>query len=354
MIFKLFYIFIFILSSCQTIPLFAALPIDNTPPWDASGRYGLEMVNDCNTTKHSIGISGCAFKISELGGNLITNQMWSGSIGFTSYYCNNFTAPVLSSEVNTFQIRDMYNSQIRKSCSFSVVQKVRDGKFISDNTITGRFFIKILPEYGYGKLKFSIKDEVFDGVGWYQRKALTSDAIIKVYPKSNSGIFTITCGNDEPLPTGTPGTEPTPMATPTGPRVIKRINYNESPFEVTLNSNEICDYEMVAVNAEPTGDGSDVESATYIHHVIAKYTRDLSAPAVQLKKGKIKFTFNDADISGKKPVVYSVQVDSLKKWKINSAEIADTKDTYIVKALTPSLRFFYGEYNKANKKWLIK
>jgi len=329
--------FFLLMVSCGTAPT------DGSPSYDTANRFSVEMKNDCNTAKHSVGISGCAFKISEIGGNLTLPSLWSGNIGFTSYNCKNISAVATNNSDNIFQIKDMYNAGNQQSCSFGITRTIRDGKFISDDTMIGRFFIKILPDISaYAPLNFSIGNDTFNGVGWYQKKTDGADAVLQIKPTTPKGKFTVACGEVQ-----------SEISSSLEPKIIYRTDYTSTPFLVKLESNIICDYEMVAVNEIPGDDGIIIESATYIHEV-QQYTKDITVPVVAIKSNQIGFTFNDQDVSGNKPVVYAVQIDNTKFLGTNTGKVPNIKDKYIVKGITPALRYFYGEYTVSTKSWLVQ
>lgn len=320
---------ILMLIACDTIG------IDGTPPWDVADRLGLEMVNDCNLTKHSIGLSGCSFHINDIGGNLTLPSLWSGTIGLTSYSCKSITAIANSSADNIFAVKDLYTAN-GHSCSFELTRNLREGDLVSDNTLKGRFFIKILPVKGYSNLRFNVGQNSFNGVGWYQRKYQTEDAVLVIKPRSSSGMFTITCSKNNE-----------------DPAIVYRNEYTTSPFEVKLDSIDSCDYEMVAVNYESTGEDNEVESATYVHHVVENYTRDISIPYVTVRNNKVSFTFTDKDVDGRLPIIAGVQVNNTKFIKAHIGTMPISQ-SFIVKAITPSLRFFYGKYDYMNHKWYVE
>jgi hypothetical protein len=53
--------YFFSLSGCAVLTAGCdEIPVDPTPVWSLANRYALEMANDCNSSNHSLGISGCA------------------------------------------------------------------------------------------------------------------------------------------------------------------------------------------------------------------------------------------------------------------------------------------------------
>lgn len=331
---NLFLVLTLLLTGCGS-----SLSVDGSPAWDLAGRYGIEMVNDCNTTKLSIGLGGCAFKESELGGNLRLPSLWTGSLSFVAYGCKNFTQAATSTADNVIQIRDMYTATDHKNCVFDIERSVREGTIISDRSLLGRFGIKIISNNAYAmKLKFAANNEMFDGIGWYQRRTtqpntlrsnITSmtDAILTIYPTGQKGLFTAKCGTD----------------------TVLNQQYTSSPFTVNLDSMVNCDYEIGVTN----GDNRNIEEAMYMH-MVSKYTDDVSVPAVSIKSKKITFTFNDKDATGKKPVVVGVQIDTTKCFKTNKCTVLNTKPSYLVKGVTPGIRLFWGTYTVATNKWELK
>lgn len=314
-----------------------SLPVDGSMPWDLAGRFGIEMKNDCNISQHGIGLGGCAFRESELSGNLNITSLWNGSLSFVSYNCKNFTLAAASNADNVIQLRDMYTALNHKSCTFDIARSVSDGGITLDRSLLGRFGIKIIRdnEY-YAPLKFAVNDEMFNGIGWYQRNMVTPlnvyftdmrDATLTLYPNSERGSMSIRCGDKQ----------------------ILQQAYESSPIVIELNSSINCDYEIEVTH----GDNADIEEAMYMH-MVHKNTTNITVPAVRVKRGKIRFTFTDLDASGKDPVVVGVQVNTTKCVNTSECEVANTLPTYTVKAVTTAGRFFWGEYNVANNNWSTK
>jgi len=311
-------VFFFLLVSC------GSLATDGTPPWDLAGRFAIPMSVDCNIAKKNLGLSGCSFRQNQLGGNLTLPSLWSGDITFTSYNCKNLTVTANSSNDNVIQIRDLYTAPNNYSCSFQITRTIKEKDFVADNTMIGRFFIKIIPnDPFYSKLKFSLLDNEFDGVGWFQSKGQPINLTIKTM--SDKGVLYVTCGNREVL----------------------RQNYSSTKFDISLPIQK-CDYEINAVNYE----SGIKELATFMLE-IPKVTLDVTPPVVSSKSGKITFTFNEKDSSNKKPVVMGVIIDKTKCIKTNSCSVKYNKQFFTVMGMTPSLRLFYGVYNDYSKKWEV-
>ena len=321
-----------VLTGCGSIPT------DGSPPWSSANRYNIEMINDCNTAGNSInnpsiGLSGCAFTSGQVAGNLRLPSLWTGRITGTSYSCKNIAVDANSTNDNVFQIADLYTATNKQSCSFEFDRSVKDGNFTSDAIMKGRFFIKIIPDSPYySKLKFSIADEVFTGVGWYQKKTDTPEfsgnaPVLKVYPTGNKGLIKISCD----------GT------------LLQSVPFTAKPVDVTIDSNESCDLEIVVDNY----DVSKVDLGTFIQEVNLR-TLDITTPVVTRKSKKITFTFNDKDITGKTKVVYGVRIDGTKCIEKSACTVADVKDVYIVKGYTLSLRSFWGIWRTSTGKWSIK
>lgn len=342
-IFLLISLFIFI-TNC------GSMPIDSTPSWDSSSRFALEMQSDCSSTPHTLGLSGCAMRASQLQGNIIFPALYYGQISMISSNCKNYSIAAGATD-SVVALKDLYNAQNKQSCSWEILRNIQsppqqfpdtinpfgDKTITSDNMLLGRFFLKILPESPYiSTLAFSVGDNTYSGIGFFQRLIGKQDAILTIQPKSKSGMFSITCGEG-----GTPA-------------VVYHQPYTSSPFTIALNSNINCDYEMMAVNAEPTGDGSDFETATYVHHVSTAPTVDITVPAVSKSGTNISFSFNDMDASGKNPVVYAVQIGNSTFIETNKGTVINNQGSYIVKGLTPSLRFFYGVYSMATQSWRVE
>ena len=306
------------------------LPVDGTPAWDTANRYAVEQVVDCNTTLHSVGLSGCAFKEDNVKGSLTLPALWTSALSFTSAQCTNFTLVGDAVNDNVIDLSRVGTSLEKSSCSYSITRSVTEKKMPWDRSAIGRFFLKIVPNSPYYTfLRFTTDDKnMFTGVGWHQRKFGKFDPVLKVYPSGKEGMFTMLCGSD----------------------IAVRMPYTTSPFEVTLNSEISCDYEMAAVNS----DNPYIEFATYMHEV-SQYTVDISAPSVTTSSKSITFTFNDKAIDGIAPAVIGVKID-------NGAPCTDTnkcksslgKPAYTVKAATAGARFFWGTYTVATQTWEVK
>lgn len=309
-----------------------SLPVDNTPPFDSANRFAMLIRNDCNTTRESVGLAGCAFTEDQLSGNMILPVLWTGNIAATSQYCRNLAFPTNNISANILQLIDMYTSTQKQNCSFELTRTITDGDFTADRTMKGRFFIKVIPRnIYYHKMKFAIGKDSFSGVGWYQKKtdrlSLTgSDATLTIYPSGTRGVFSASCDGE----------------------TIFEYEYKTSPFTVNLQSEISCDYELSARSM----DSNNVDVATLMHEV-QLHTIDLTAPTVAIKKNKISFTFQDKDASGKNPVVYGLWVEQTPCKKTNSCSITHSKTRYFVQGFTLSARAFYGYYSTETKKWEI-
>lgn len=308
----------------------ATLPVDPTPPWSESNRYGMLLENDCNTVKKSIGLSGCAFPRGQINSNLFLPVLWTGNVVLTAQNCKNMTLPTDNSTRNIIQLVDLYTNPSGQSCGFEIVRTITDGDFQADKTMLGRFFIKIMPPGEYSKkMQFTIGKDSFQGVGWYQKK---SDALgllpiatqINIYPSGTKGTFRASCD-------GTP---------------LAEIQYTTRPFVFSFERDESCDLEMSARSS----DANEIDYGTLLWEVSTR-TIDLTPPAVAIKKGKITFSFNDKDASGKEPVVFGLWVDNIPCKKTNKCTVTNNKNSYFVQGFTLSARPFYGTYSIATKSW---
>lgn len=307
---------------------------DNTPPWSSANRYSVEMINDCNLTTHSIGISGCAFYSDNVYGNVTFPALFSGDLYLTSQFCKNVSTIANKINDNVLQLVDIYTNPNKFSCSFEITRTLRYGNQAADGTMRGRFFIRIINKANpyYTKMRFSYGKEQFSGVGWTQVKTsvpeAASDPILTVFPTGTRGVFTASC-NDE---------------------IRVSQNYATKPFDVALPAEPGCDYELAAVNSDTT----KIDVATFIIEV-QKRTIDLTVPKVTIKSGKISFEFLDRDASGKKYVVVGVKIDNNNACEnSNKCSTYHNKNTYTVKALTMLPRQFWGKYNAATKTWELK
>jgi hypothetical protein len=202
-----------------------------------------------------------------------------------------------------------------------------------DGVLKGRFFIKIIPVGPYYlKLDFSIGKDNFAGVGWHQRKSDSYEAsnspVITIKPTSNSGTFRAFCDST----------------------LISEVKYTDKPFNIQLNLNKSCDVEFSATSNDYP---QRIEMATYIEEVSYK-TVDITPPVVSFKKKDIVFTFMDKDKNNKPGVVIGVKIDSNKPCiKTNTCATTHNKDLYTVRALTPSGRFYWGQYRVSTKRWEV-
>lgn len=313
------------IAGCQTVS-----PRDDSRVWSKSGRYALEMENDCNTSKHSIGLSGCAFFDKEIHGTLVLPKSWAGNISFLSSNCISFYYPALESKQNELSISEMYKAITKNSCEFEIVRTVEN----ASNPIIGKFFIKILPSNQYiSKLKYSIGDKSFDGVGWGQKLYSKQDPVLRIKTSGSSGQLIVMCGE----------------------RQVSKTSYSSNEFDLKISSDESCNYELFAIN----DDSKYIELGTYMYQVVKDITLDVSIPIVLIYSDFITFSFKDKDSTGKhfavnKIIITDIDNNELARCTSNECKVKNNKQSYFVKGYTQSLRFFYAEYKAKEKTWVVE
>lgn len=318
----------FTLSICAC----SSLPQDPTPAWDLANRYAMLIENDCNTVKRSVGLAGCAFRVGDLKGNLILPELWTGSVSGLSQNCRNLAFPTEKNSPNILQLADIYTATNKENCSWQLTRKFVDGEMVGDKTMKGRFFLKIMPDNeNFKPLRFAIAKQEFAGVGWAQVKTAEPaysgiPLRLTIRPSGTNGIFRMTCDG----------------------RTIIEQTYSTSPFYLDLQSKESCDYEMSARSSN----SPNIDVGVLMHEV-QKFTIDLTPPVVKTKSGKITFSFEDLDASGKDPVVVGVRLDSTTCAAKNKCSVLHNKATYFVQGFTLSARAFYGIYNSTTASWEI-
>jgi len=321
-------LFFILIVSCACQP-----PQDPTPKWDQNNRYGLEMQNNCNLDTHSIGLNGCAFvgTISPTA-SLILPPLWSGTLKFESTECGEYTYSASSGNANTILLKDIYGNTTYNNCSFTITRVARVGNHNLDDTIMGRFFIKMLPNNPYfSLLQMSISDETvtstFNGAAWFQKRYKQVEPAITFYPKGKHGTFIMYCGTT----------------------LIKQQDYDTSPFTIQFSNLDDCDYEVSAINM----DNPAIEYGSYMHETNG-YTESITVPSVSVTKvlHYVTFEFADSDVTGKKHAVVGVEVNG-KQFSSYKAMVKGGLPSYVVKGVTMGGRYFVGTYTAATKTWNI-
>ena len=317
-----FFCLLLLVSSCGN------LPRDDSPAWSDSNRYSLEIENNCNLTKHSLGIAGCAF-IGPIpaSAKLTVLPLWHSRLEFLSTYCSSFSESSYNNSPVSLPINSIYTNSVGNPCSFQVNRFILgvDKKRL-DKPIIGRFYIKIIPDSRYhALLKMEINKTPFMGVAWYQRPYKQDLPTLKVTPKGQKGAFIMKCGKE----------------------YIYNFDYTSSPFTVNIPAGRDCDFEISVINLE----NQYLEFATFIYMEQA-YTEDLHKPKVRETKHYRHFEFVDDLNNKRKPAVIGVQVNDKICDKTHKCKDHINKDKYIVKGLTSSSRFFYGVYDSKTKSWV--
>ena len=314
--------FCILLISCTDIP------IDSTPYWASNNRYGMEIINNCNSTTHSIGLSGCYFVEKPDDNSTITlPALWASRIQFISSNCDSKEYIVTSNQDLVVKIKDLYTNQNRESCSFEIIRNVTIGKRKLDAPILGRFFIQIVSNNPYySPLNFRINKNIFKGVGWLQHKYQQINPQVTIYPQGTTGDFIMKCGE----------------------KTIYNFKFTTYPFQVLLPEGNNCDYEMAVINS----DNPYMEFTSLIYEE-NKYTEDIKMPYTYVKKNKRYFSFRDDINNNSNQEVIGIKVNKSTCQSYYCTD-KDGSDKYIVKAITASLRYFYGVYDPSNNSWEVK
>ena len=322
------FLFFVLIVSCACQP-----SQDPTPPWDQNNRYGVEMINNCNLDTHTVGLNGCSF-IGEISDNatLTLPPIWSGTLKFESTQCGEYTYDTTLGNSNVIPLKEIYGNTSGENCSFTITRIAQINKRNLDDTIKGRFFIKMIPDNRYfSQLKMSISDNnkvsTFNGVAWFQKRYGQAEASITFYPKGSHGTLLMYCGTI----------------------LVKQFEYDISPFVLQFSNLGDCDYELSAINL----DNPAIEFGSYMHET-NKYTESVTVPSVIITPTLhyIKFNFLDRDITGKKYAVVGMEVNG-KRFNSNKAMVKGGLATYTVKAITMSGRVFVGVYTLASGTWDI-
>ncbi len=327
--------YFFLLSGCAALTAACdEIPQDPTPVWSLSNRFALEMANDCNMAKHSLGISGCAVVAKKVTGNITFPAFYMGSLSLVSSNCKNIKMPTLIQQDNVVQLNDIYTATNGLSCSFTINRYVNYKDITFDNSILGRFYLKVIPDSPYySALDFSVGSDNFNGVGWTQTNSgqleATKDLVLSLNPSSDKGEVTVACAN----------------------KVVLKQEYQTRPFTIKLPSNISCDYELSVSNLQ----SSKINLGTFIHEVQFA-TINLTQPIITHTNKKVVVAFYDLDVTGKKKIVVAVKIDNNAPC-VNShiCSAINNKDIYTIRAITPTGRLFYGKFRLSTGRWeLIK
>lgn len=308
------------------------LPLDPTPVWSLSNRFALEMTNDCNTANHSLGLSGCAVVAKKITGNVTFPAFYTGNISMVSSNCKNVQTPALIKQDNVVQLNDIYTANNGLSCSFTINRYIKYKDVDFDNSILGRFYLKVIPDSPYySALQFSVGDEKFNGVGWAQTNSgqleAAGDIQLSLNPSSEKGEVSVACGDT----------------------IVLQQQYDTRPFTIKLPNNVSCDYELSVSNAL----SSKINLGTFIHEVQFA-TVNLTRPIVTSSIEKVVIGFYDKDVTGKKKVVVAVKIDNNAPCvESHICSAVNNKDLYTIRAVTPSGRMFYGKFRISTAKWEI-
>lgn len=323
---KLIYVFLIILLffSCTLI-------VDDSPVWSINNRMAVEQTVNCNTTKNSLGISGCAF-IGEPDQHAILtiNALWKTRVEFTSTNCESKSFYTQLHRDYIIPIHTLYTDTEGENCSFTLNRYVylKNNKTRLDKSMKGRFFIKIVPFNRYhALLKFDIENNKFSGVGWYQRKYAVDAPPLKIHPQGSKGTFLLKCGDD----------------------TLINFDFEEVPFLVDIPQGASCDFEMSVINK----DNRFIEFASLVYEEQG-YTVDLHKPRVFKGKKYLHFRFLDDINLDQKKVVIGVQINDRICSKTYKCKDDIDRSEYVVRGITSGLRFFKGIYYPETKKWEIK
>jgi hypothetical protein len=322
MIIVIAFIIVVLVTACGDLPL------DQSPIWSKANRYAQEQVINCNRESHSIGLSGCAFLGNpDPNATLTIPDMWNSRLTFTSSNCDN---KEYLSQGNPLIIKlsDLYTNKDGKSCSFTIIHEVENfkGKLL-DAQALGRFFIKIVPPNRYHSLlDFSLPPTSFHGAGYYQRRYGKNPPELEIRPKSSTGTFLMKCGTTT---------------------LVNQL-YTSTPFKVTIPQGVSCDFELSAINDNIPS----IEFGTLVYEE-QQNTEDISIPKAYIKKANQCFSFENDVNSKNDNVVIGVAVNGTPCPKYYCC-VPKNQAVFEVKAITSTLRFFYGTYNSATGIWSTK
>jgi hypothetical protein len=240
--------------------------------------------------------------------------------------------PALIKQDNVVQLNDIYTATNGLSCSFTINRYITYKTVAFDNSIIGRFYLKVIPDSPYySALQFSIGDDKFNGVGWAQTNSGQLEAAgniqLSLNPSSDKGEVTVACGDN----------------------VVLKQAYESRPFTIALPNNVSCDYELSVSNAL----SSKINLGTFIHE-LQFATINLTRPIVTYSKKKVVVGFYDWDVTGKKKVVVAVKIDNNAPCvETHICSAVNNKDLYTIRAVTPSGRLFYGKYRLSTAKFEV-
>ena len=308
---------IILLMGCAKMP-----PRDDTPPWNQNNRYAMEMQSSCNVINKALGIIGCGFR-GKIDGSITFPRLWYGNITFESGRCLDFTINTTPDQDTIVNLGDITD----KTCSYEVLRKVSNiNGYAFDNLILGRIFILKIDDNPYERLlRFSVKDNEFEGVGWYQLKYQDLEPKIMIKARGNKGVVKVICGDD---------------------KIIDRP-FDESPFELLLPESKSCDYQISVIN----DDSPYIEYATYVKENNGP-SLDITKPVTYIQKKRRRFSFRDKNKNGKY-MVYAVQVNDRRCIKGNVCSDVEGLEKYSVRAYTMSGRIFSGEYYPETNTWKV-
>ena len=310
-----------LLISCNSFPP------DDSPAWSKNNRFGLEMENNCNLTTHSIGISGCAFK-KDVGPDsfLKIPSFWSSEVNLISSKCGNYSYSLSKGKELNLELSKL--NTVQSNCSFQINRGVTNlDKEKGDFPLIGRFFIKIIPNNKfYIPIEMEMGKNQFKGVGWYQRKPNTTQPPLLMYPKGTEGVILLKCG-EEP---------------------IERMDFYERPIVLELSEEKSCDYEISVIN----DDSPVIEFGTVIIEQQG-YTEDIKVPKTYTRFKSRHFNFEDnVNLNGDE-VVVGIKVDN-EYCASYKCKVRKGNTKYEVRAVTASMRYFYGVYFPKTNSWEIK
>lgn len=314
-------LFIGVVTSCNTFPP------DDTPVWSKNNRFALEMENNCNLTTHSLGLSGCAFKGDvDPGAFIKLPSFWESRVDFISAKCGNKTYLLDKNRFLQLELPKIY--QGTESCSFQINRTVKSiGGNHPDAQVIGRFFVKLLPNNRFYKaMKFELGENQFEGVGWYTGKPTIIPPPLMIYPQGEEGVILIKCGSE----------------------TVMQEDFYDKPIMVDLPPDTSCDYEVSVINDDfPT-----IEFGTVVVEY-SRYTVDIKKPKTYTKGKYLYFDFSDNVNADNKKVVVGAKINNFycETYKCG-ARLGQT--SYEVRAVTASLRYFYGVYYPETDTWEMK
>lgn len=342
---KIFF-FIIQISMLLLLACCCSLPVDDSVSWVNNNRYGLEMKLQCNNkTLWKKGIIGCTLNENDNFKNVILTfpKLYEGKIKifYNGTEAGN-TYTIDENEALSLSLADIAGLRSKlfgekdpllgKNYQIEIQRKVTIGKQDFVGSIIGRAFFKVLPDNPYiESLNFSVGNENFNGVGWYQKRYNELPIELTISPTGTNG--SLLYKQDE-------GTNDN----------FEKYSFTQSPFDFQITEGLSTAYTLSAV----AKDYAPVERATFLYIEETAQTADVSTPSVTIKKkwfkDRITFEFKDKNSDGEY-VVIGVEINGEVFKKTNKGTVTNSKSSYVVKGVTLLGRTFVGTYYPDTDTW---